>query len=124
MDNELVELASIYESPGFLLLATGPDDERLGCVGLRTLDPIDAQMSGEIRRLFVRHDGRGQGLGRLLTERLIADAARGGFARLVLNTLPAMNEAVALYEALGFEPSEPYVDEPLDDTLYFALDLT
>ena len=123
MDNELVELASIYQAPGFLLLATDPAGQRLGCVGLRTLAPIDGMITGEIRRLFVRHDGRGQGLGRLLTERLIAEATAAGFARLVLNTLPAMNEAVTLYEALGFEPSEPYVDEALEDTLYFALDL-
>lgn len=123
MDNELVELASIYESPGFLLLALDETGERLGCVGLRNLGQLHGEATGEIRRLFVREDGRGRGLGRSLTERLIADAATRGFDRLVLNSVPSMQEALELYAGLGFEPSEPYVDEPLEDTYYLALAL-
>ena len=124
MDNELVELASIYESPGFLLLALDETGERLGCVGLRNLGQVQGEMTGEIRRLYVREDGRGHGLGRSLTERLIADASAHGFARLVLNTVPSMREALELYTKLGFEPSEPYVDEPVEDTYYLARTLT
>jgi len=123
MDNELVELASVYESPGFLLLARDETGERLGCVGLRNLGHLHGEMTGEIRRLFVRADGRGRGLGRSLTERLIVDATGRGFDRLVLNTVPSMQEALELYTSLGFEPSEPYVDEPLEDTYYLALTL-
>ena len=123
MDNELVELASIYGSPGFLLLAREETGERLGCVGLRNLGQLNGEMTGEIRRLFVREDGRGSGLGRSLTERLIADAIAHGFDRLVLNSVPSMHEALELYRALGFEQSEPYVDEPLEDTYYLALTL-
>ena len=79
--------------------------------------------TGEIRRLFVRNQGRGQGLGRTLTEELIARARAGGLERLVLNTLPAMSEAVALYRSLGFDTINSYADEPLEDTLYFGLTL-
>jgi ribosomal protein S18 acetylase RimI-like enzyme len=117
-----VQLASIYSSPGFLLLANDDDGTRLGCVGLRAID-TDEPDTGEVRRLFVREQGRGRGLGRSLTERLISDAADRGFTRLVLNTLPSMSEAIGLYGALGFRRSDPYVDEPLDETLYFALEL-
>ena len=123
MDNELVQLAEIYVAPGFLLLASDSASERLGCVGLRSLGAVDGQLTGEIRRLFVRGAARGQGLGAALTEMLRVEAGKAGFARLVLNTLPAMHEAIALYEGLGFEPSVPYVDEPLDDTLYLSLSI-
>lgn len=128
-----MQLASIYASPGNLLLAT-LEDERVGCVGLRDLsDTLPTNGSersqgrrervGEIRRLFVRSTERATGAGRALTERLISDARSSGFDRLVLNTLPQMTAAQALYASLGFERCEPYVAEPLEDTFYLALDL-
>lgn len=128
-----MQLASIYASPGKLLLAT-VDAERVGCVGLRDLPgmqrddesgyplPGDPRV-GEIRRLFVRSTERATGAGRALTERLIGDARSSGFDRLVLNTLPQMTAAQALYASLGFERCQPYVGEPLEDTFYLSLDL-
>jgi len=117
-----VQLASIYSSPGFLLLATNHDGERLGCIGLKQLSP-EQPGAGEIRRLFVRNEGRGRGLGRSLTDDLIARARQAGFERLVLNTLPSMTEAIALYRSLGFGTIDSYAEEPLEDTLYFGLSL-
>lgn len=34
-----------------------------------------------------------------------------------------MEQAISLYQSMGFKPCEPYVEEPLDGVLYFALDL-
>ena len=82
----------------------------------------DAQTC-EIRRLFVRSEGRGGGLGRALADRLVDDAGLAGFSRLVLNTLPEMTEAIHLYESMGFQQCDPYVEEPLDGVLYFGVDL-
>lgn len=121
MDDELVQLASVYEAPGFLLLAVDDDGERLGCVGVRALSDSDGRC--EMRRMFVRSQGRGLGLGRSLADRLVAQATAAGFEQIVLNTMPAMTEAVALYESMGFSLIDPYVDEPLDDILYYGLAL-
>lgn len=119
MEDELVQLDSIYQSPGFLLLAVNDDDERLGTVGVRV---IDSQIA-EIRRMFVRDQARGTGLGRSLLDQIMVDSRRSGFERLVLNTLPAMTEAISLYRSAGFTEIEPYVDEPLEGVLYFGSDL-
>ena len=75
--------------------------------------------TAEIRRLFVRDEARGTGLGRRLAEQLVAHAQAADISRLVLNTLPAMTEAQALYVSMGFESCAPYVDEPLDGVLYY-----
>lgn len=125
MESELVELDTIYADPGFLLLARDTNSERLGCVGLRLLDGLEhaTVRTGEIRRLFVRETSRGTGTGHALTTRLLNDARDNGFERLVLNTVPTMTEAIRIYRHLGFAPCETYVDTPLDDTLYFSLDL-
>lgn len=123
MESELVQLASVYTAPGFLLLAQGEGGERLGCVGLRPL-PGSGPLMGEIRRLFVRQEERGERRGHRLAEALMARARVAGFEQLVLNTLPEMTEAVRLYESLGFARIEPYVDEPLEETLYYGLHLS
>ncbi len=114
----------MYAEPGFLLLARSDDGERLGCVGLRSMGTTDGVVIGEIRRLFVRAEGRGMGLGRRLVDELAHDAYAAGIGRLVLNTLPEMAEATSLYTSMGFEQCEPYVDEPLDGVLYYSRRLT
>lgn len=36
---------------------------------------------------------------------------------------PAMHQAVNLYESTGYLPIEPYVEEPLEGTLYLGVEL-
>ncbi len=123
MADELVQLVDVYGSPGFLLLAVDDSDQRLGCVGLKNLGAVNGQATGEIRRLFVRESGRTAGLGRSLLQDLINRSKGAGFGRLVLNTLPTMVAARGLYVELGFTTCEPYVESPIEETLYLALDI-
>lgn len=123
MEDELVQLASIYGSPGFLLLASTETGDRVGCVGLRSLGTIDGMLVGEMRRLFVRDEFRGVGAGRALVDMMRSEAYGNRFGRIVLNTLPEMTSAQTLYTSIGFESSRPHVDEPAEGTLYFVLDL-
>ena len=95
-------------------------DGDAGCVALRLLDRETAEM----KRLYVRAAHRGKGLGRLLAETAIEAARAAGCARIVLDTLPKMREAQALYRALGFQPTAPYLDKPTPGALCFELRLS
>ena len=115
-----MQLRSFYSAPAALLLAFNDEATPTAVVGLRVLDGT----TGELRRLFVRPPARAAGLGRGLTEAVIDGARAQGLRRLVLNTLPTMVHAQALYRSMGFDLVEPYVNDPTDGVLYFALDLT
>jgi len=58
----------------------------------------------ELRKMYLRRDYRGQGLGRLLLEDALASARRLGFIRVTLETASVLKEAIRLYEAYGFAP--------------------
>jgi ribosomal protein S18 acetylase RimI-like enzyme len=110
-ERELASLPGEYR----LFLA----DEAAGCVAVRLLSPETAEM----KRLYVRPACRGQGLGRALAEAAIAAARESGCSRIVLDTLPDMREAMALYRRLEFREIAPYLAEPTPGALCFELRL-
>jgi len=116
-EQELAELPGAYAPPqGTLLLARGGDGAALGCVALRPLD----ESACEMKRLFVRSEARGTGLGRALVVAVLAEATRLGYREIKLDTLPQLEEAIALYRDFGFQPIPPYGDHPYEGTICFG----
>jgi ribosomal protein S18 acetylase RimI-like enzyme len=118
-DAELATLPGKYAPPQGRLLLAWDNAEAVGCVALRPL----AEGACEMKRLYVRRGGRGRHLGRLLAERICAEARAAGYRRICLDTLPSMTAAVALYASLGFEPIAPYVFNPIEGAIFLGRDL-
>ena len=112
--DELARLPGDYAKPaGRLALAT-VDGKPGGCIALRRVDSQRA----ELKRLYVRPGFRGHGLGRTLLRWAINQARAAGYSEVVGDTMPAMREALALYDQIGFERAEPYSDHPTDGAIY------
>ncbi len=117
-DEELKNLPGAYGPPSGRLLLARYREHAAGCIALRKLEAGICEM----KRLYVRPEDRGRGLGRLLVERLIAEARAIGYERMRLDTIEsAMKDAVALYRRIGFKKIPPYSAVPIESALWMEL---
>lgn len=116
--HELEHLATEYAPPTGVFLLAREENSDLGCVGVRHF----SDGVGEVKRLFVSPAARGRGVGRLLAEGIVGTAKQLGYKRLVLDTLPFMNEALVLYQSLGFKPIAAYRFNPVAGTAFLELE--
>ncbi|HKF02923.1 MAG TPA: GNAT family N-acetyltransferase [Candidatus Sulfotelmatobacter sp.] len=119
-DKELADLPGDYAPPEGRLLLAEYEGQLAACVALHKLDADICEM----KRLYLRPQFRGKGLGRILADRIIADARRIGYRRMRLDTVePVMKDAVAMYRRLGFKEIPAYRPNPNPGTLYMEVEL-
>ncbi len=118
-DEEIRHLESKYGPPAGRLYLAYCDGEPAGCIGLRKIDDKNCEM----KRLYVRPQFRGQQIGNLLVQRIIADAGKIGYSHMLLDTLPFLESAISLYRKYGFYETESYNDSPMDTSIFMKLDL-
>ncbi|WP_284617277.1 GNAT family N-acetyltransferase [Aquabacterium humicola] len=99
------------EPRSLYLLARDADGRALACGALR---PID-EHTAELRRMFVTRGERRRGLARAVLQQLEAAAPALGYRTLRLETGFRQRPAMALYQACGWRPIEPFgahADDP------------
>jgi putative acetyltransferase len=119
-DREVAALPGSYAPPAGRLFLAECDGQLAGCVALRKLEESICEM----KRLYVRPQFRGKRLGRMLTDRILAEARQIGYGRMRLDTVePVMKDAVAMYRKMGFREIAPYCSNPIAGALYMELRL-
>ena len=122
-EQELKDLPGDYASPRGALLLAKVDSASAGCCALRPQDKAPYSNAAEMKRLYVRPESRGKGLGARLVMSILNKAKDLGYACVILDTLKTMEDAQALYASLGFMEIPPYYDSPMEGTKYLKLDL-
>ncbi|HEY7449308.1 MAG TPA: GNAT family N-acetyltransferase [Vicinamibacterales bacterium] len=117
---ELAHLHEMYGPPRGCLLMARQDGALAGCVCIRSFGSDACEM----KRLYVRPVARGLKLGRRLAVAAIDKARELGYERMVLDTLPSMETAQALYRSLGFRNRPPHQTAPVEDVTYLELALS
>jgi ribosomal protein S18 acetylase RimI-like enzyme len=118
-DEELAGLPGKYAPPSGELLLAALNGIWVGCIGMRQLAPAIAEM----KRLYVRPQARGYGLGRKLAREIMRSARSGGYRTIRLDTLASMEPATNLYTSLGFVEIEPYYNNPTPGARFFEAEL-
>ena len=118
-DEELLHPLQKYGLPDGRLHIALWEDEPAGCFALRRID----EESCEMKRLYVKPAFRGRGIGGALLKRILADAREIGYRRMLLDTLPFLEQAIQMYQNAGFQEIPIYNDSPMSSAIYMRLDL-
>ena len=117
-DQELGGLPGDYAPPEGRLLLARHEGQLAGCVALHKLEDSVCEM----KRLYLRPQFRGKGLGGALAARIIAEARQIGYKRMRLDTVePRMKDAVAMYRRIGFREIAPCRSNPIAGAMYMEL---
>ena len=118
-DDEVDHLEVKYGMPEGRLYVVYCDGQAAGCIGLRRID----EQNCEMKRLYVRPQFRGNKIGEKLVQKIIGDAKEIGYAAMLLDTLPFLESAIAVYEKAGFYNISCYNDSPVRTSIFMKLNL-
>lgn len=118
-DDEILHLEKKYGPPLGRLYLVKEEDHWAGCIALRPME----EKKCEMKRLYIRPEFEGLGLGRKLIEKTLEDAKEIGYESIWLDTMPFLKRAIHLYKSFGFEEVPCYNDSPIESTIYMKKDL-
>ena len=97
------------------------DERPAGCAGIQFFpDPAEPSGTyGELKRMYVRDQFRGLGLGKTLLRHIERVAIERGVVSLRLETGIHQPEAIGLYESSGFRRVSPFGEYREDPLSYF-----
>lgn len=119
-EEELTGLPGKYAEPEGVILLAYWKLQLAGCVALR---PIQEGIC-EMKRLFVRREFKGKGIGKALALAIIQEGKDRNYRKMHLDTLERLQPAVRLYQKLGFTPIDAYYNNPFEGVVYFSKVLT
>lgn len=111
-DEDVLNVETAYWSNGGQFWVVEYQSELVGTAGFY---PVHRQpQSVEIRKMYLRSDVRGKGLGRHLLGLLETMIAAEGYRHIWIETASVLTAAVQLYESSGYQPTTGVETERCD----------
>jgi GNAT superfamily N-acetyltransferase len=117
---ELTTFPDTYSPPAGCILLAELIDQFVGCVALKGIDDVVCEM----KRLYVVPKYRRKKIGKTLAKAIIEKACKRNYERMRLDTVASMKAANQLYLSLGFRAIGAYYQNPLDQAIYYELELS
>ncbi|MCK0189858.1 GNAT family N-acetyltransferase [Arenibacter sp. F20364] len=118
-EKEMEGLPQMYSpSEGGLFIAY-KDGDAVGIAGLRKFSELD----GELKRMYVKPNSRGLGLGALLLTACLDAAKKLKYQTVKLDTADFMKSAIKIYTDNGFVEIPAYRHNPHESARYYELSL-
>jgi ribosomal protein S18 acetylase RimI-like enzyme len=118
-EEEFNALPGKYGPPNGVLILVLVDGKAAGCIALRKISGDICEM----KRLYLRDNYRGLGIGKKLIAMLIEEAKKLKYNYIRLDTIPSLKAAQRLYAAFGFYEIEPYTHNPIEGAKFLELKL-
>ena len=118
-DKEMETLPDMYGSGSGGLFIAFKNGEALGVAGIRKFGEKD----GEVKRMYVKPNNRGLGIGQLLLSACLETARTLQYESVKLDTVDFMTSAFKLYKDNGFVEIAAYRHNPHESAKYFELNL-
>lgn len=118
-EGEMAALPGKYAPPEGRLYLAWLQGQAVGCGAFYRLE----EGICELKRLYVKQEYSGLGIGRALTVRAMEDAKKIGYCALRLDSLHRLKKARKLYESLGFYEIPAYNFSPMEDVYYMEIAL-
>ncbi len=112
------DLFSLFQQPKSFYWILEKDGEIVGGCGVFPTKGLPEKY-GELVKLYLSSNYRGQGLGKMLLNKCAEDAKGFGYESLYLESMPELNSAVGLYRSVGYQE----IDAPLGESGHFACNL-
>lgn len=116
----MADLPNMYNTQDGGLFIAYQHAVPVGIAGLRRFSETDA----EVKRMFVKDEAKGMGIGKLLLQQCIESAKTLGYKSIKLDTAAFMHAAIKLYTDHGFVEIAAYRFNPHDHARYFQLVLS
>lgn len=97
-DAQLAQLPGSYTAAGGAFFVAVDGERVIGTAGVALVEPG----LFELRKMYLRPETRGRGVGQLLFDACLAHVRTHGGRRIVLDTTEKMQAAIAFYERNGF----------------------
>jgi putative acetyltransferase len=111
------DLHKVLPPQGRLIVARAATGQLVGC---GTLQRVRAD-AGEVKRLYVRPDATGNGLGRAIVDAWIEGARAMNLSTLLVNVISSNSDPMHIFDSLGFERIARYPEcaDPIEADPYF-----
>ncbi|HEY3391045.1 MAG TPA: GNAT family N-acetyltransferase [Prolixibacteraceae bacterium] len=99
VDNDIDDLFTHYfNNKGYFWVAKIGNQNILATVAIYKIDDNTC----ELRKMYLRTQEHGKGIGKLLLNKAIAKAKEIGYTKMVLKTNSKLNTAIGMYQKYGF----------------------